>query len=60
MKKDKAPGIKIRVAKDKHVQLIDRRTGVWLATVRWRPSGTMWLELAKHVRKSVMPDWGEG
>lgn len=54
MKKEpKPPGIKVRVAKGKHVQLVDRATGRWLANVRWRPCGEVWVELAENVQKLV-------
>lgn len=53
-KSAKTPGIKIRVAKDRLVQLVDRETGKWLANVRWRPSGTMYVGLAESVKKTVV------
>lgn len=42
----KTPGIKVRLARDGHLQLLDRVTGLWLASVRWRPRGEMWFELS--------------
>jgi hypothetical protein len=53
MKKTKTPGIKIRTTKDMLVRLVDRVTGRWLANVRWRPCGTMYMELAEGVQKEV-------
>ena len=50
------PGIKIRLAKTGVVQLVDRETGKWLANVRWRPCGTMYVELADTVRKIIGKD----
>ena len=52
-KEPNPPGIKIRVAKDGVIQLVDRATGRWLANVRWRPCGEVWVELAEGVGKAV-------
>ncbi len=54
--RDETPGIKLRLAKDYMVQLTDRDTGRWLANVRWRPCGTMYVELSTDVRKGILTD----
>lgn len=56
MKKSKTHGIKLRLAKYKHVRLVDRATGRWLANVRWRPRGEVWVELAEEVGKAVVAE----
>jgi hypothetical protein len=49
-------GIKIRVAKDKMIQLVDRETGQWIANVRWRPCGVVQLEVSELVSKDVVAE----
>ena len=53
---DNPPGIKIRVAKDKMIQLVDRVTGTWIANVRWRPCGVVVVELKEDVRQEIVGD----
>jgi hypothetical protein len=53
-RKDNPPGIKVRVAKDGVVQFLDHATGRWLANVRWRPRGVVWVELAQCVKKALV------
>lgn len=50
------PGIKVRVTKNGVIQLVDRVTGRWLANVRWRPHGEVWVELAEEVAKAVVAE----
>ncbi len=55
-KHDNPPGIRIRVAKDRMIQLVDRETGQWIANVRWRPCGVVCLELGDNVSKLLAPE----
>lgn len=50
---NQTPGIKIRTTKDKVVRLVDRQTGKWLANVRWRPCGEIYLEMGNNIDKEV-------
>jgi hypothetical protein len=52
--KGKTPGIKIRVAKDKHIRLVDGGSGKWIANVFWRPNGALSIELAQWVQRSIL------
>jgi hypothetical protein len=54
-KKD-VPGIRIRLAKDRFLRLVDGETGKWLADVRWRPRGGIAVKLATFVSKASVPD----
>ena len=54
--KPRTPGIKVVSTRPKPVmtKLYDRETGEWIGTIRWRPCGETYLELAKHVGKAVV------
>jgi hypothetical protein len=53
-KQGPAPGIKIRTGHDRVIRLTDAKTGQWLANVRWRPQGTIHVELASSVQKCLV------
>lgn len=46
-------GLKIRTGHDRVVRLIDTESGRWLASIRWRPCGTLYLDLPQSVRKEI-------
>jgi len=53
--KDKPIGIRTRVAKDKVIRLTDS-DGNWLADLRWRPRGTMHLQIAPAVKTAIIAE----
>lgn len=56
----KTPGIRLYIAHDRVVRLTDRSSGRWLANLRWRSHGQVYIELAEHVRKAVIEEQASG
>lgn len=49
-------GRRSRLTHRKMVKLTDAETGEFLANVRWRRCGQVFIEPAKHVKPRVVPD----
>lgn len=51
-----AIGNRSRLSRRQMSKLIDKQTGEFIANVRWRRCGHLFIEPAAHVRVKVVPD----